>query len=60
MGRMIDGLLALSRVQAAALRVEVVDLARLVPQVADALAPAAAGRSIDWRLGPELDVVQAY
>jgi len=59
MGRMIDGLLALSRIQAAALRVEAVDLARLVPQVVDALAPAAAGRSIDWRLGPELGVVQA-
>ena len=59
MGRMIDGLLALSRIQAASLRVEAVDLARLVPQVVDALAPAAAGRSIDWRLGPELGVVQA-
>ncbi|MCO5102824.1 MAG: ATP-binding protein [Burkholderiaceae bacterium] len=59
MGRMIDALLALSRIQAAALRVEAVDLDRLLPQVVDELTPSAAGRSMDWRLGPGLGVVQA-
>ena len=59
MGRMIDALLALSRIQAAPLRMETVDLQRLLPQVMDEVAGAAQGRAIDWQISPQLPEVQA-
>ncbi len=59
MGRMIDALLALSRVEAAPLRMEAVDLQRLLARVLDEVAGTAQGRSIDWQIAPQLPEVQA-
>ncbi|MGP1628513.1 MAG: sensor histidine kinase [Giesbergeria sp.] len=59
MGRMIDGLLALSCIQAAPLRIETVDLQHLLPQVVDEVSLALQGRTITWQIPPQLPAVQA-
>lgn len=59
MGRMIDALLGLSRIQGATLRLESVDLQRLLAQVQDEVAGAAQGRAIDWQIPPQLPSMQA-
>ena len=59
MGRMIDALLALSRIQAAPLRLEPVNLQRLLAQVVDEVSGAAQGRAIAWHISPLLPEVQA-
>lgn len=58
MGRMLEGLLALSRIARAPLRREAVDLAALVEQVRASLAEAAQGRSVQWQIAPDLPTVQ--
>lgn len=59
MGRMLDALLALSRIQAAPLRIETVDLRHLLAQVANDLSSASQGRAIAWQIVPPLPAVQA-
>lgn len=59
MGRMIDALLALARLQAAPLRLEAVDLAPLLAQLQGELAGAAEGRAIAWDLAAPWPSVQA-
>ncbi len=62
MGLMLDGVLALSRVAAAPVRLEPVDLGKLVHQVVSQLTQqclaGTPGRKIDWRIDP-LPTVQA-
>ncbi len=58
MGRMLEGLLALSRIARAPLRREAVDLAALVEQVRASLAEPAQGRSVQWQIAPDLPTVQ--
>ena len=58
MGRMLEGLLALSRIARAPLRREAVDLAALVGQARMSLAEAAQGRSVQWQIAPDLPTVQ--
>ena len=53
MGRMLDALLALSRIARAPLQLQPLspaDLADLIAQVQDALAPSAAGRAVQWQV----------
>lgn len=59
MGRMIEAMLALSRIQAAPLRTEPVELAPLLALLVAELAGAAAGRAIDWQIDLQVGVVQA-
>lgn len=59
MTRMLEGLLALSRVQAAQLRIETVDLQRLVAPLVETLAANVQGREIEWVVSPQLPEVQA-
>lgn len=58
MGYMIDGLLALSRVAAAPLHLEDVDLDALTRRVIAQLSPQAQGRRIDWQFNA-LPIVRA-
>ncbi len=58
MGRMLEGLLALSRIARAPLRREAVDLAALVEQARMSLAEAAQGRSVQWQIAPDLPTAQ--
>ena len=58
MGRMLEGLLALSRIARAPLRREAVDLAALVEQARAPLAEAAPGRRVEWRIASDLPSVQ--
>ena len=51
MGLLIDDLLAFSRMGRHALSFQAVDLGTLVREVIGELAPEAAGRDIDWRVG---------
>ena len=53
MGRMLDGLLALSRIARAPLQRQPVALAALVAEAQAALAPHTQGRAIEWRVVPE-------
>ncbi|MDF1484552.1 ATP-binding protein [Ramlibacter sp. H39-3-26] len=59
MGRMIDGLLELSRIGRATLQRQPVDMAALVAGVRDELmaGAAATGRAIEWRIAPGLPAV---
>ncbi|GAA6120458.1 ATP-binding protein [Acidovorax sp. FG27] len=57
MGRMLDGLLALSRIAQAQLDRAPVDLGAVVADVRHTLAGAAPGRAIDWQVAPALPVV---
>ena len=59
MGRMLDALLALSRIQAAPLRIEPLDLQQLMAQVVNELSSVCADRAIDWQIAPQLPAVQA-
>ncbi|MFN4117573.1 sensor histidine kinase [Acidovorax sp.] len=59
MGLMIDGLQALVRAGRAPLHPQAVPLADAVAQARVALAPQAAGRSVDWRVAPDLPTLQA-
>ena len=59
MGLMIDGLQALVRTGRAPLRPQAVPLADAVAQARAALAPQAAGRSVDWQVAPDLPTLQA-
>lgn len=52
MGRLIDDLLAFSRVGRASLARQPVDLERLVADARSELAPDMAGREIQWQIGP--------
>jgi PAS domain S-box-containing protein len=58
MGNLIEDLLVLSRLGRATMEERAVDLGRLVDEVRQELAPAIAGRSIEWHVGP-LPRVQA-
>lgn len=58
MGRMLDGLLALSRIARAPLQPQAVALGALVAQVQGELAGGAAGRAVDWQCAPDLPSVQ--
>lgn len=58
MGRMLEGLLTLSRIARAPLRLEAVNLAALVEQARALLAQAAPGRSVQWHIAPDLPRVQ--
>jgi PAS domain S-box-containing protein len=51
MGRLIDDLLAFSRMGRHAPSVRPVDLKKLVDEIIEELAPDIAGRTIDWRIG---------
>lgn len=57
MGRMLEGLLVLSRIARAALRPEAVDLATLVEQVRAPLAAAVPERQVEWLVAPDLPAV---
>jgi len=59
MGVLLDGLTALSRVGAAPLTLCPVPLRDLVPSVCDALVAQHPHRQVDWRIAPDLPVVQA-
>lgn len=59
MGRMLDALLALSRIQAAPLRIETVDLQHLLAQVVHELSSVSQGRAIAWQIASPLPAVQA-
>ncbi len=59
MTRMLEGLLALSRVQVAPLRIETVDLQRMVAQLVEPLAGSVQGRQIEWVVSPQLPELQA-
>lgn len=58
MGVMMDGLLELSRLGQAPLHWGEVDLAALVEEVRERLAEQAQGRSVTWKLAPDLPRVQ--
>jgi len=58
MGRMLEGLLVLSRIARAPLRREAVVLAALVDQARAAQAAAAQGRAVQWRIAPGLPTVR--
>jgi len=58
MGRMLEGLLVLSRIARAPLRPEAVDLAALVEQARAPLAAAVPARSVEWGIAPDLPAVQ--
>ena len=58
MGRMLDGLLALSRIARAPLQVQPVALGALVAEVQLALAPQAQGRAVQWQVATDLPSVQ--
>ncbi|MDO9198893.1 ATP-binding protein [Rhodoferax sp.] len=53
MGRQIDGLMELSRLTQANLEPTTVDAGELVRDVCAALAPALAGRSVEWQVAPD-------
>ena len=57
MGRMLDGLLALSRIARAPLQVQPVALAALVAEVQAALAASAEGQAVQWQIAPDLPSV---
>ena len=59
MGLMIDGLQALVRAARAPLRLQPVPLADAVAQARATLAPAEAGRAVEWRVGADLPTLQA-
>ena len=59
MGRMLDGLLALSRAQRVPLACAPVALAPLLAEVRAQLAPEAAGRTVEWQIDPDLPVLWA-
>ena len=58
MGRMMDGLLELSRTGRAELQVSTVDLFALLPELQDKLAPEIGERAIVWRIAPDLPPVR--
>lgn len=58
MGRMLDGLLALSRIARAPLQRQRVALGALVVEVQAALAASAQGRAVQWQIAPDLPSVQ--
>ncbi|MCO5110639.1 MAG: ATP-binding protein [Burkholderiaceae bacterium] len=58
MGRMLDGLLALARIDRAPLRLQAVDLGALVEQARAPLAAALQSRSVQWQVAPALPTVQ--
>lgn len=58
MGRMLEGLLVLARISRAPLRPEAVELAALAEQVRAAQAETVPGRSVQWRIAPDLPTVQ--
>lgn len=57
MGRMLDGLLALSRLARAPLQLQPVALGALVAEAQAALAPQAQDRAVQWRIAPDLPSV---
>lgn len=57
MGRMLDGLLALSRIARAPLHRAPVDLNELLAGMPARLATEAPGRSVEWRIAPGLPTV---
>ena len=59
MGLMIDGLQALVRVGRAPLRLQPVPLADAITQARATLAAAEAGRSVEWRIAPDMPTLQA-
>jgi light-regulated signal transduction histidine kinase (bacteriophytochrome) len=59
MGLMIEGLQALVRTTRAPLRLQPVPLADAVAQARTTLAPAEAGRAVEWRVGADLPTLQA-
>jgi len=59
MGLMIDGLLALVRASRAPLRPQPVPLAGAVAEARATLAPAEAGRAVEWRVDANLPTLQA-
>ena len=59
MGLMIDGLHALVRASWAPLRPQPVPLADAVAQARTTLAPAEAGRDVEWRVAADLPTLQA-
>jgi signal transduction histidine kinase len=58
MGRMLDGLLALARIDRAPLRLQAVDLGALIEQARAPLAAALQGRAVQWQVAPALPTVQ--
>jgi len=58
MGRMVDGLLMLSRIGRAPLTMLPLDLAALAAEVRDGLQAEAAGRSVNWQIAPDLPACQ--
>jgi PAS domain S-box-containing protein len=52
MGHLLDDLLVLSRLGRAAMEERTVNLRRLVDEARQELAPAMAGRAIEWQVGP--------
>lgn len=59
MGRMLDGLGALSQLGTATVTLAPVPLNALVDEVVAGLARQFPGRVVDWRIGPDLPTVQA-
>lgn len=53
MGRQMDGLTELSRLARVDLQVSTLDAGSLLCDARSALAPALAGRTVDWRLAPD-------
>ena len=57
MGRLMDGLLELSRLGRAELQFSDVNLQRLVSDLRHQLEPECAGRQIEWRIAPDIPMV---
>ena len=57
MGRMLDGLLVLSRIARSPMQRQPVALAALVVEVQAALATSAEGRAVQWQIAPDLPSV---
>ena len=53
MGRQIDGLMELSRLTQVNLQLATVDAGELVRDVCTSLAPALAGRAVEWQVAPD-------
>lgn len=59
MGRMLDGLLSLSRISHLPLQIQPVALSELVAQIQAQWMASIKGREVQWHIGPHLPTVQA-
>lgn len=58
MQRQIDGLMELARLTQVSLQLSAVDIGELVRDVCTSLAPALAGRDVEWQVAPDFPALQ--